>query len=74
MLNRGIENTTMNTVVKVCKALNISIDELVDGKIVALVDKRNSKIDVDKLTLTGRAKLAGYYRCLIDCEDLMPDE
>lgn len=34
MLKRGIGNSSVTNVIKVCKALNISVDALADGKII----------------------------------------
>lgn len=34
VLERGIGNSSVSTVIKICKALRISADELADGKIV----------------------------------------
>lgn len=42
MFRRGIQNSSVNNVIKVCKALGISADALADGEIVP-VNKTNSK-------------------------------
>lgn len=34
IFNRGIDNSSIKNVVKICKALNISVDALADGEIV----------------------------------------
>ena len=34
VFNRGIGNSSVNTVIKICRALNISADELADGNII----------------------------------------
>jgi transcriptional regulator with XRE-family HTH domain len=66
MFERGIENTSMNTMISICRTLNISIDGLVAGKIVPVRDFSDTDIDVTLLTKTELAKLSGYYHCLLD--------
>lgn len=34
VFSRGINKANINTIIKICKALNISADELVEGRIV----------------------------------------
>ena len=66
VLDRGIENTNFSTVTKICQALNISIDGLVQGKLTSTVDLYGTDIDLHKLTPSETSKLIGYYNCLLD--------
>jgi hypothetical protein len=53
MFRRGIENSSVTNVLKVCKALGISMDALADGEIVPVrkrvFDEAFSYIDVEDL-------------------------
>lgn len=45
---RGIENSNVTSVIKICKALGISADALADGKIHYVTDKScNEPLDID---------------------------
>lgn len=55
ILKRGIDNSNVGNVLKMCKALNISIDNLVDNKeIIQSFDIDNAKIDdlINKNTIS----------------------
>lgn len=48
ILSRGIENSSVTNVIKICKALGISADALADGRIEHLSrDHPNEEIDID---------------------------
>ena len=69
IFRRGVENSSVSNVIKICKALGISADELAEGKIVSvtnhiipgelteiediLSDTKARLIHHDKLTLEG---------------------
>lgn len=46
VLKRGIDNSSITNIIKICKALNISADELAKGNIVSTISKPNYKNDV----------------------------
>ena len=46
VLKRGIDNSSITNIIKICKALNISADELANGNIVSTISKPNYKNDV----------------------------
>lgn len=70
MLKRGIDNSSVSKVIKVCKVLGISADELADGRITPinlykptqrilevsdiLADVKNQLIHSDGLTIEGK--------------------
>ena len=70
ILKRGVGNSSVTNVIKICKALNISADALADGEIQTvstykpnprifeieeiLSDVKNQLTDFDDLTLNGR--------------------
>ena len=43
ILKRGIENSSLGNVFKICRALSIDADELANGKIVPVVKDSNSE-------------------------------
>lgn len=53
MFRRGIDNSSITNVLKVCKALGISMDALADGEIVPLKKRPtiypDSRVDVEDL-------------------------
>jgi len=68
ILRRGIMNANVHTIIKVCKALNISTEELAEGKIVPLDqpkqedpkdiedlldDVKNTLLNSSNLTISG---------------------
>lgn len=71
MFTRGANKTNVNTIVKICKALNISADELSDGRITPLPDLTVNGIVVDiDLNEENRAKLVDYARKLKEIQDM----
>lgn len=71
MFTRGANKTNVNTIVKICKALNISADELSDGRITPLLDLTVNGIVVDiDLNEENRVKLVEYARKLKAIQDM----
>ncbi len=71
MFTRGANKTNVNTIVKICKALNISADELSDGRITSLPDLTVNGIVVDiDLNEENRVKLVEYARKLKAIQDM----
>lgn len=69
--SRGIQNTNVNTIIKICKALQISADELSNGKIVFTKDiEQPSELNVliETLSPNGQAKVKEYVDFLIQLE------
>jgi hypothetical protein len=70
MLRRGVNNTGIDNVLKVCHALGISAEELADGRITPVV-KESKEIDLadvvtynESLTVDGE-KLSQFERRMI---------
>lgn len=71
IFKRGIENSSVSNIIKICKALNISADALADGEISPVKDRpsapANDKIDIldiledtkDALIHSGKITLDG---------------
>lgn len=71
IFRRGIENTNINTIIKICQALSISADELANGRIVYLkdIEKPNElNVLIEKLSPEGKAKLREYVDFLIQID------
>ncbi len=68
MLTRGVGRTSFNTITIVCKALNISIDGLLAGKITPMLVMEDMGIDISKLNKANFNRFVGYYQALIDSQ------
>lgn len=74
ILKRGIANASIGNVLKICKALQISADELANGKIVPLsLDDSQKDIDIESLINYKRQNLE-ECSLLLDGKKLTPDE
>ena len=53
VLSRGIGNSSVSTIIKICKALGISADALADGEIVPIKERKsipiNDRIEVKEI-------------------------
>lgn len=70
MLERGIENASVNNVLKICKTLNISIETLYakcNNNIYLSSEEEQQHIEqFRKLNIVGRKKVSAYTNDLID--------
>lgn len=75
IFTRGVNKTNISTIIKICQQLEISADELADGKIVPKIDnaqKLKTLIfngDIQKLTEPNQARLMSYYQALLDTQE-----
>ena len=70
--SRGINNTNINTIVKICKTLQISADELSNGRIVFTKDiEKPSELSamIESLSPNNKEKLKEYVDFLIQLEN-----
>ena len=68
MFKRGINNTNINTIIKICSYLQISTDELSNGRIVYLKDieqPNELNILLESLTTDEREDVKTYIDFLI---------
>lgn len=49
IFRRGISNSSVTNVIKICKALGISADELADGRITPVTKKKTAPVNVLEL-------------------------
>jgi len=66
IMNKGIESTSVNKIITICHALNISTDDLVKGKIVPL-KQNTTPTSVEDL-------IADLTRKLMNADNLTIDE
>ena len=68
IFTRGVNKTNINTIIKICQHLNISVDELANGRIRYLSDMAKPMIEFEKLSERNQDKLIAYYQALIDSQ------
>lgn len=69
LFSRGVNKTNINTILKVCQALNISADELANGRITFLQEVEHPPIEFEKLNEINKEKLKAYYQALLDSQE-----
>lgn len=77
ILKRGVDNSSVSNVIKICQALSISTDELAEGRIVPSEDMNAA--DVPVIELSNMAELYKYRAknsksLILDGKPLEPDE
>lgn len=65
IMNKGIEKSSVNKIIKICHALNISTDDLVQGKIVP-VNQNTELTKVEDLVEDLKQKLMNTDHLTID--------
>ena len=85
ILRRGVGNSSVTNIIKICRALRISVDELADGKIVHsyevsppdqiteiddIVREAKSKLSRGKLTLGGQPVSRSSIKSIIDAVEV----
>lgn len=74
ILKRGIANASIGNVLKICKALQISADELANGRIVPLsIDDKQNDRDIESIIKYKRQNVE-ECRLTLDEKKLSPDE
>ena len=77
ILKRGIANSSIGNVLKICKALGISADELANNRIAPLNANLSLDIfipEIPKMVSYVRNNLEDYSVITIDDKPLTPDE
>lgn len=76
IFRRGIGNSSVTNVIKICKALGISADALADGKIAPIASKRlyfeivEDPIDISDIFSDAKARLSHYEDLTFDGEPI----
>lgn len=74
ILKRGIANASIGNVLKICKALQISADELANGRIVPMsLDDSQNERDIESLIKYKRQNLDDC-NLFLDRKKLTPEE
>lgn len=64
---RGVNNANAKNIIKICKHLGISADELLEGRIVkSSISESDGEINTKLLSEENYKRLLGYYHALID--------
>ncbi len=73
IFRRGIGNSSVTNVIKICKALNISVDSLADGEIVSVNNSHstpiNDRFEIKEI-LSDTKDLLSHRRVTIDGEPI----
>jgi hypothetical protein len=73
ILKRGIANASIGNVLKICKTLQISADELANERIVPLSENNQEEIDLENYIKCLRQNVPDT-KLVLDGEKINPDE
>jgi len=77
ILRRGVANSGVSNIIKICKELGISADELAEGKIVVVEDNPQPLFpftDIQDIITFTRSNLASYGKLTLDGEPLNDED
>ena len=77
ILRRGVANSGVSNIIKICKELGISADELAEGKIVVVEDNPQTLFpftDIQDIITFTRSNLASYGKLTLDGEPLNDED
>lgn len=61
IISRGIDNSSVTNIIRICKALGISADALADGRIAHVsADHKDDEIDIDHVINDVKGKILSY--------------
>ena len=61
ILKRGVHNSSINNIIKICSALNLSVEALADDKIVEVkADKKNDTIEIKNLITRMKTEIKNH--------------
>lgn len=67
MLKRGIANSSINNVIKMCKTLGISADELAEGRITPIANYNpTDSVDINDIINETKKQLSTTYNLTLD--------
>lgn len=75
IFTRGVDKTNVQTIIKICRHLGISADELAEGRITKsqyseMMDELNTRL----LNAQNYQRLLGYYRALLEQQQQKGDK
>ena len=66
IISRGIENSSVTNVIKICKALGISADALADGRVVHVSNENQiEEIDLDHVINDVKGRILSYDNLIL---------
>lgn len=69
IFTRGVNNANAKNIIKICKHLGISANELLEGRIVkSSISESDDEINTKLLTEDNYKRLLGYYQALLDSQ------
>lgn len=72
ILKRGIGNSSVTNIIKICKALNISVDGLGEGRIISNIERQrqfdNNSNDIDTIVANVKEQLLFYDNLTLEGE------
>ena len=77
ILRRGIQNSSVDNVIKICHALGISTDELAHNRIVPIQNEHEKLAyfsDVEKIIEYTKRNVIGFHALSLDGQPLSEDE
>ena len=74
ILRRGVQNANVLTIIKICKALDISTDDLAEGKIVPVKRNQQPKTRIEDMFDDLKQQLLNAQNLTIDNEPASADE
>lgn len=66
ILKRGIDNSNVQNIIKICQALEISADDLADGQIVPIEKPSNDMTKIEDIISETKQKLLNSDQLTID--------
>lgn len=78
IFRRGIGNSSVTNIIKICKALGISADELAEGNIIAkpdlfIIGDDQVKIEVNDIISDTKSRLLHYGELMLDGKPISED-
>lgn len=77
ILKRGVENSSVSNIIKICKVLGISADELATGKIIPSgqsIQTRSHMTDIDAIIEFTKRNITEYKDLTIEGSPLTENE
>lgn len=73
ILKRGIDNSNVTNIIKICQALNISADELAEGKIVPVVINESNTTCIENIISYAKQRLLNSKNLTINDKKVTDD-
>lgn len=74
ILARGVNNSTVDNIIKICNELQISTDALAEGKIVSCDDRKKSEKTLDQFVSDIKRELSNNDKIILDGSALSTSE